>query len=480
MYWNTLKHNGPFLYDDYVYKNMLLQLKNNTSIQINEEEEQFIFLYIKYINSKYDDELFKTNFWNSWNKIQNRNIDYYNNVNLSNFVKYLDSLQDKKEKTNIDEKFKYAIVDNKKVELINYIVEPPGIFLGRGNHPLKGTIKRKINYEDIVINISEEFVSSIQKQKWKLIVHDKTKYWLSAWQHPVTKKIIYTYPSKKSINRMEKDKEKFNNAKLLDKYINKIRKNYFAYIYDKNDIQKNQIGIIVYLIDLLSIRVGSRDKKNTFGISTLKKKHIDFHSKNYITLNFLGKDSIPYKNKFKILDIVYEKLSFFFKNTNNEYIFYKTNSNQVNEYLRKLLPFLTSKIFRTYHASKIFQKELYSYKIENSFDYIFVFKMANIAVALKCNHKKEISSKNETLKKLKLKYQKENNIEKKKVLKKKVLLKSLTSNLNLSTSISNYIDPRIIYIFIKKYNLDIKKFVSKTIIEQIKWAENLENEDWIF
>ena len=50
----------------------------------------------------------------------------------------------KKQKTNIDEKFKYAIVDNKKVELINYIVEPPGIFLGRGKHPLKGTIKRKI------------------------------------------------------------------------------------------------------------------------------------------------------------------------------------------------------------------------------------------------------------------------------------------------------------------------------------------------
>ena len=480
MYWNTLKHNGPYLYDNYLSKNMVLQFKNNDiSIKINEEEELFIFLYIKYINSKYDDELFKTNFWNSWNKIKNRNIQY-SDVDLSNFIQYLDSIKDnKKEKINIDEKFKYAIIDNKKVELINYIVEPPGIFLGRGNHPLKGTIKRKINYKDIVINISQEFISSISKKKWKAIIHDKTKYWLSAWEHPVTKKIIYTYPSKKSINRMEKDKDKFNNAKLLDKYIHKIRKNYFAYISEKNDIQKNQIGIIVYLIDLLSIRVGSRDKKNTFGISTLRKKHITFHSQNYISLEFLGKDSIPYKNKFKIMDIVYQKLLLFYKKTKDQYIFYKTNSNQVNEYLRSLLPFLTSKIFRTYHASKIFQKELYSYKIESSFDYIFAFKMANIAVALKCNHKKEVSNKKDSNEKLKIKYKNENNIEKKKVLKKKILLKSLTKNLNLSTSISNYIDPRIIYIFIKKYNLDIKKFLSKTIIEQIKWAQNIQN-DWIF
>lgn len=474
MYWKSLKHYGPFITDDYIFKNLSL-IVDKKDVKINEEEEQFIFLYVKYINSKYDDDLFKTNFWNSWNKISNRNIDF-KKVNLNNFLKYYNNI--KKEKVVIEDKYKYAIIDGEKVELVNYIVEPPGIFLGRGNHPLKGKIKRKIYSKDIVINISQEFSSLFSQDQWKLIIHDKNKYWLSAWQHPVTKKVIYTYPSKKSINRMQKDKEKFNNAKNLDKYIHKIRKKYYSLILEKNNIQKNQIGIIVYFIDLLSIRVGSRDKKNTFGISTLQKKHITFHSNSFITLQFLGKDSILYKNKVKIDKNVYEKLLFYTEQS-NDYIFYQTNSNQVNLYLQSLLPFLTSKIFRTYHASKLFQKELYSFDIEHPFDYLYAFKMANIAVAIKCNHRKEKSVKSKSIELLKNKIQNEKNIEKLKVLKKKYKIRKFTSNLNLSTSIANYIDPRIIFVFVKKYNLDIKKYLSKNIIEQIQWA-NIIDENWIF
>ena len=477
MYWNTLKHNGPFITDNYIFKNFKLFDNSNNYYQINEEEEQFIFLYIKYINSKYYDELFKKNFWKSWNKINNRKINYLN-VNLTNFIEFIEKNNYKNDKQDIDDKYRYAIINGNQVELVNYIVEPPGIFLGRGNHPLKGTIKRKITEKDIVINISKEYIDYIDKKKWKKVIHDKNKYWLSAWQHPVTNKIIYTYPSKKSINRMEKDKEKFNNAKLLDKYIHKIRKNYNSYINDENSIKNNQIGIIVYFIDLLSIRVGSRDKKNTFGISTLQKKHITFHSDNCITLQFLGKDSIPYHNKIKINEIVFQKLKYYVEQNKN-YIFYATNSNQVNQYLQSLLPFLTSKIFRTYHASKLFQKELYSHNFKNSFDYTYSFKMANIFVAIKCNHRKEKSVESKTLINLKNKIINEKNKEKLILYKKKYKIKKMTSNLNLSTSITNYIDPRIIYVFIKKYNLDITKFVSKNIIEQIQWAKDIQ-QDWIF
>ena len=100
--------------------------------------------------------------------------------------------------------------------------------------------------------------------------------------------------------------------------------------------------------------------------------------------------------------------------------------------------------------------------------------MANIAVAIKCNHRKENSSKNNSLQILKQKIQNENNSEKKKILKKKLLLKSLTKNLNLSTSLSNYIDPRILFVYVQKFNLDITKFISKNILEQIKWASDID------
>lgn len=473
MYWKTLDHNGPYFYDDYLYKKMKLQYKN-TFIEIDKEEEEFIFLYIKYINSKYFDKSFKQNFWNSWNKINNRNIDYQF-VNLTNFVEFINI---KKEKNDIDEKYKYACIDNKKVELVNYIVEPPGIFIGRGNdNKYRGLIKRRITSKDVIINISKEFKYKFKTDLWKKILSNKNSYWLSAWQHPVTNKIIYTYPSKKSINRMEKDKIKFDNAKTLDNHISYIRESYYKYIELKDDIQKNQIGIIVYLIDLLLIRVGSREKKNTFGISTLQKKHITFHDNNYITLHFLGKDSILYHKKFIIFENVYKKLKSYIDK--DKYIFYKTNSTQVNKYLQSFLPYLTSKIFRTYHASKLFQHKLYSFSFKNDYDYIYAFKMANIYVAIKCNHRKEKPSSLKSIENMKNKIKKEKNIEKKKILKKKYMILKLLSNLNLSTSITNYIDPRIIYSFVKTYNLDIQKLVSKSIIQQIQWAENFSNK-WVF
>ena len=56
------------------------------------------------------------------------------------------------------------------------------------------------------------------KKEWKAIIHEKKLYWLSAWQHPVTKKIIYTYPSKKSFQRMEKEKEYSVGSKMIVLY----------------------------------------------------------------------------------------------------------------------------------------------------------------------------------------------------------------------------------------------------------------------
>ena len=39
------------------------------------------------------------------------------------------------------EKFGKAIMDGNEVEVANYMAEPPGIFIGRGEHPLRGKWK---------------------------------------------------------------------------------------------------------------------------------------------------------------------------------------------------------------------------------------------------------------------------------------------------------------------------------------------------
>jgi DNA topoisomerase-1 len=77
--------------------------------------------------------------------------------------------------------------------------------------------------------------------------------------------------------------------------------------------------------------------------------------------------------------------------------------------------------------------------------------------------------------------------------------KQSLKNLSLTTSKTNYIDPRIIFSFIKKINLiiddkisllkkenynennwiPIEKFLSKILIEKYNWASNI-NEDFNF
>src|SRR3972149_2876399 len=56
------------------------------------------------------------------------------------------SLAAKRKKLREDMKEKYgkAIMDGKEVEVANYMAEPPGIFIGRGDHPIRGRWKARV------------------------------------------------------------------------------------------------------------------------------------------------------------------------------------------------------------------------------------------------------------------------------------------------------------------------------------------------
>ena len=47
----------------------------------------------------------------------------------------------KKKRLELKEKFGYAIVDGVKTEIANWVVEPPGLFMGRGQHPIAGALE---------------------------------------------------------------------------------------------------------------------------------------------------------------------------------------------------------------------------------------------------------------------------------------------------------------------------------------------------
>ena len=529
--WRELNHNGVLFPDEYIYNEIPL-IYNNKEIVLNKEAEEYALYYSRYINTEYtNNKKFNKNFWKDWVKLIDKklNINDFEKCNFKNFIIFLEKKREinlkllenekkiiKDNKDKYEEKYKYSIIDGKKQVIGNYRVEPPGIFLGRGCHPKTGSIKKRILPKDITINIGKDSkipeINLKGDYKWGEIIHDNNVIWLASWLDPITKKYKYVFPGDTSEFKSKSDINKFNLAKKLKNKIGEIRKINNENL-KSNDIVTQQLATILYLIDNLALRVGnekSKDEADTVGVSSLRVEHITLLDdiKNKIKLDFLGKDSIRYINKFDISKEVYNNLNKFMLNKKSkDEIFDKIKSDDINKYLQTFMKNLTSKVFRTYNASNLFQKELNlitkkfeNYEKEDKINLILdLYNKANAKVALLCNHQKKISkgfnnninkinSKIKELKNKKKIYLDKKKINNSKSLRERIknidfkikLLKSKKSSkiemksVSLGTSKINYIDPRITIAFLKKHNIDINKLFTKTLQQKFKWAFDID------
>lgn len=70
----------------------------------------------------------------------------------------------------------------------------------------------------------------------------------------------------------------------------------------------------------------------------MRVEHIALEGNNKITLNFLGKDSIEYKNTVSVAPVVYKCLdSFLIGKKSKDNIFDKIDAQVLNDYLRGLM-----------------------------------------------------------------------------------------------------------------------------------------------
>lgn len=525
--WKTFYHNGVLFPPEYIPHKIPI-IYNNEKVYLSPEAEEIATLYAKCYDTEYvKNKTFNKNFWGDWKKILGKNtiiksledcdfkLIYQHILDNKLLLKNM-SKEEKEEKKRIkdklEEKYKVAIVDGKPQSVGNFRVEPPGIFIGRGCHPKLGRVKRRIYPEDITLNLSKDapIPETLPNHKWGTIIHDKNVEWLASWKDDITGKTKYVWLGANSDMKAEGDKNKYEKARKLKKIIKKIRSENEINLNNDN-IEIKQIATALYFIDALALRVGNEkgeDEADTVGVSSLRVQHIKLLDNNKITLNFLGKDSVPYTNTVEVPNNIYKNLMEFIKNKDlNDPLFDKIDSNDINKYLQKYMKGLTAKVFRTMNASMLFQKELKKivkkYGDNNNLDINIIldeFNKANAKVAILCNHQKNINKsfdnqidllndkiKNTKLKikKLKSKKNKKNksrleklkkNLEKYNVKKE---LKVEMKNVSLGTSKTNYLDPRISISFMKKYNLPIDKIFSKTLIERFKWAFDV-NADWEF
>lgn len=513
--WKTLQHNGVMFPPEYEPHNIPI-IYNGKRITLNPEAEEYATFYAKYIGTEYINNTFNKNFWRDWKKtLKNDNIKDLDGVDFGLIVSHLlekqeikktkskeEKEQDKRRRDKEEKPFKIAIIDGIEQKVGNFRVEPPSIFLGRGCHPKLGSIKRRIYPEDITINIGENDkvpkVHMYKNRQWGEIVHEHNSIWLASWKDDISGKTKYVWLGDDSKFKAEGDMEKFDKARRLKKKINSIRESYFKDM-KSNDPITAQLATALYFIDELALRIGnekSSDEADTVGVLSLRVEHIELLPDGIIKLDFLGKDSIRYVKKFKVDDYVYSNITEFIKGKNKkDDIFDLIRSDDMNKYLQGFMEGLTAKVFRTFNASNLFQKELTKISSKFSSDsndkinlILNEFNKANAKVALLCNHQKKVSKTfNEQIDKLNVQIKKlkgkKNKTEKMKSklreLKAKKELKMEMKSVSLGTSKVNYIDPRITIAFIKKHNIPIDKVFQNVLQNKFKWAMDVD-EDFKF
>jgi DNA topoisomerase-1 len=483
-----------------------------------------------------DRETVRNNFWNAWSPmVRNTIIKDFDKVDFTPFVDYIQQqsaskARNKEERGKLKEKIKntrnpaekarleqqfqqlflkseqeekdeklikksiygYAIMDGVKEPLAGYQIQPPQLFKGHAGNPNAGKIFGRMTPEQVTINVSRKFIPKCfnkgQPCEWGQIVENHTVQWLAQYKNPITNKLS-SMTIKRANSKFVKsaDRDKFDIARQLQKNIDSVRKQYTKDM-NSGDLKTREIATAVYLLDKISIRPGTeKDEEksaDTKGLTTLEKRNLTFYQENLVEFDFLGKSSITFKKTVEVSEIAFVNLRAFCKGKQPEdYVFTHLTDKTLNEYLHTLLrtngeKSLTSKVFRTWKASSLLQKELDKIPDEIK-EPKSAFEEANQVVAIELNHKNMSVSDSAVLKlrkKIEDLEQKDANTSKQIASKNKSLatakskLKLLEENISLTTSKQNYIDPRIIISYAKRTEMPLEEVFTTADCTKFSWG----------
>jgi DNA topoisomerase-1 len=324
----------------------------------------------------------------------------------------------KAQREALRERYGHATVNGERVELANYVVEPSGIFMGRGKHPLRGRWKEGAHREDITLNLSPPQPSDppgdtrAQEGGWGEIVWQPDSLWVARWKDKLTGKLKYVWLSDTAPIKQRREVLKFDLARELDAQLDTIRA---CIERDLSDLDSGRwrIATACYLIDRLCLRVGDEkdpDEADTVGATTLRPEHVTLHDDGVAEFRFLGKDSVLWHKKLELPETVRRNLEELIRTArpsnsagngdrshpsrDRPQLFPNVSSRDVNAYLSEALgvPGLTAKVFRTHHATMAVQECLDEAGLQPSDPEYAKWEaasLANLQAAVLCNHTKK-------------------------------------------------------------------------------------------
>ncbi|MHA1862108.1 MAG: DNA topoisomerase I [Candidatus Ranarchaeia archaeon] len=545
----TLRHNGVLVPNPPPATGLRVWVKGKPFV-LDQVQEQMAMAWAQKVGTPYvEDRVFRKNFFNDFKKALGLKGRYSPaDFNLDEAIVRVTAERERKasltkeerkalaeERKKIrlanKEKYGYAFVNGECVEIANYTAEPSCIFMGRGKHPLRGRWKAGPKESDIILNLDPD--APMPPGKWKGREWCPESLWIAKWRDKLSGKMKYVWIADSAAIKQEREREKYDKANVLKKEISKVRSHIRRHL-EHPDPRIRKIATVCYLIDKLALRVGDEkdeDEADTVGATTLRPEHILFYDNGFVEFSFLGKDSVPWNKKVKLPDTVRRNLKEFIGQTEEQgkgrtAIFKGIGSQHVSNFLDQVLPGLSAKVFRTYHASHVVKDYLYSHIVDREapeYEKKRVATLANLEAAIVCNHMKQVPKKfNERIKKQKIRYksyrdklallkkkleeektkiklakqkaktkkQKErvrirskkfklrsekrlyNASERINKTKTRIELMRSTAKYNLTTSLKNYIDPRIYKDWGEKVDYPWEKYYSSSLRRKFSWLNN--------
>ncbi|GAF86641.1 unnamed protein product, partial [marine sediment metagenome] len=221
-----LHHNGVLVPARYKGKNLTVKVKGKET-RLTTEQEEMAVAWAKKAGTPYvEDKVFAENFHKDFSeklgiKVKPGDIDYSEIIALVEKEREDKKDLPKEEKKRLaaqrkvvreenKEYYGYAMVDGERMELANYVAEPSSIFMGRGEHPMRGSWKQGPSKEDIILNLSKD--APRPEGNWKEIAWEPEAIWIARWQDKLSGKMKYVWFSDSCSFKQKKEIEKFDKA----------------------------------------------------------------------------------------------------------------------------------------------------------------------------------------------------------------------------------------------------------------------------
>jgi len=421
-----LIHNGIVVPNPPPYRGLALQVRGQT-VQLTPKQEEMALAWASKQGTPYVlDPVFARNFMRDWSRalgfdepLRLNEVDFGPAIRVVEAQRQAraDLLPEEKKaqaairkaiRAELKDKYGYAIANGQRVDLGNYLAEPSSIFMGRGEHPLRGRWKEGATQRDITLNLSPD--APRPPGEWAEVVWQPESLWVARWVDKLSAKLKYVWLSDTAPIKQRRETDKFDKAIALRDTLDRVRQHIAAGLQDA-DPRRRMIAMACYLIDVLCLRVGDEkdaDEADTVGATTLRPEHVTLHADGAAEFRFLGKDSVLWHKEVELPPPVQATLAELIRtarppassgNGGNgreahptrdlPQLFPDIGSHNVNTFLSRIHPGLSAKVFRTHHATQAVLQSLEDADIDvdaPEYEKWRAVVTANREAAVLCNH----------------------------------------------------------------------------------------------